>query len=384
MNSSRKRPWLVRMHHRMRSISFAMMFVATVLNITDQDYGPLGWSLLVCLFLIYPHLQYCRACWSANPVRAEMTNLLVDSLLLGVYIAGVGFSLWLAFSGAIGTLSNNAANKGWRGVFQALLALGGGMAAGVAIFGLHLTPRTEWPATLFCIAGLTGYLMAMGNIGFNRNQQLRQTRETLKQRESDLLTANHALQENIREIAQLHAQLIEQANRDPLTNLYNRRYLDSTLDRELARCKREGQSLALIMIDIDHFKKINDTYGHQAGDEMLIYLASTLHGMARAADITCRYGGEEFLLLMPTMDLETAHRRAEELRAGFGSAVVPFGNFRLQTTLSIGISVYPGHGTTPDQLIQGADRAMYRAKHRGRNRVEIDDLDAAPAFSLTD
>jgi len=87
---------------------------------------------------------------------------------------------------------------------------------------------------------------------------------------------------------------------------------------------------------------------------------------------------------MPTMDLETAHRRAEELRTSFGNAVVPFGNFRLQTTLSMGISVYPGHGTTPDQLIQGADRAMYRAKHRGRNRVEIDNLDAAPAFSLAD
>jgi diguanylate cyclase (GGDEF)-like protein len=185
------------------------------------------------------------------------------------------------------------------------------------------------------------------------------------------MDVNRTLHRNFQEIDVLHDQLREQANRDALTGLFNRRYLDSTLDRELARCKRDGQPLALIMIDIDHFKQINDTYGHQAGDEILLKLGTLLAGMARAGDVACRYGGEEFLLLIPTMPLDAAVVRAGELRTTFGEMVVPFGEFRLKATLSIGVSAYPGHGVSAEELIRHADKALYRAKHGGRNRVEI-------------
>jgi diguanylate cyclase len=183
------------------------------------------------------------------------------------------------------------------------------------IWGFRFEPDTDWVTTLCCIVGLTFYLTALGQVAFTRILRLRVTREALQVRERELMEANDALHKNLREIDELQEQLREQANRDPLTGLYNRRYLDSTLERELARCKRDGNPLALILIDIDHFKQVNDTYGHQAGDEILLRLAALLAGMARAGDVACRYGGEEFLLLMPTMPMASARERAEALRS---------------------------------------------------------------------
>jgi len=379
--TTNKKPWLVQMHHRMRAISFALLFVAASLHIAGKDYSLSFWLGLVLVLLVYPHIQYYRACRAGNSVQVEMTSLLMDSILLGAFVAALQFPLWLTFSAIQGTLSNNAANKGWRGVGETILALLGGALLWVAVMGFRFSPETDWPTTLFCIAGLTWYLMTMGVMGFTRNRYLRQTRVTLQAREQELLSANECLRKNLDEIDVLQEQLRIQANLDPLTSLYNRRYLDSTLERELARCRREGQSLSLILVDIDHFKKINDTYGHQAGDAVLIQLSAILGGMARSGDVACRYGGEEFLLLMPTMSLDVAKERAEDLRAMFGGMTLPFGDFRLQTTISIGISVYPGHGTSADELIKCADRALYQAKHGGRNRVVDFSLSCNPAVT---
>lgn len=377
--TTKKRPWLVRIHYQMRAVSFALLFAATTLHSLGRDYGPAVWVLLILLLLLYPHLQYWRACRAADPVRAEMSSLLVDSVLLGVFAAIVEFSVWLSFSSLLGTLTNNAANKGWRGVWAPLAAYLGGALLGVLVGGWRFAPETGWPATLFCIVGLSGYLLAIGNLGFTRNLQLRSTREALKGREAQLLKANETLRESLEEINALQQQLREQAVRDPLTGLYNRRYLDHTLARELARCKREGQVLSLIMIDIDLFKKINDTFGHQAGDEVLRRLGATLGTTARAGDIACRYGGEEFLLVMPTMPLSKARQRAEDLRLEFGAMIVPFGSFRFQATLSIGVAAYPGHGTSVDELIRCADAALYQAKQNGRNLVCVAPAAIMPA-----
>ena len=359
----------------MRAISFALLFVVIGLHIQDKAYGGTAWLLLTLQFLVYPHLLYWRACRAKNPVAAELHNLTIDSVLIGAWIAALGFPLWISFSASIGTLFNNAGNKGVRGALTAALALGGGALAWIALAGFKLSPDTGWPVTLFCIAGLTGYLMAMANIGYTRNRELRQAREQQRQGERVLQLANEDLKDRLREIDLLQEQLREQANHDPLTGLYNRRYLDNTLERELARCKREGLPLALIMIDIDHFKRVNDTYGHQAGDGVLKALGAMLATLARAEDVACRYGGEEFLLLLPKMPLDAARERAEKLRTSFAAVTVPFGEFRLKTSLSIGIAVYPGHGKSADALVQCADRAMYRAKHEGRNRVAVEPSD---------
>ncbi|WP_136416547.1 sensor domain-containing diguanylate cyclase [Herbaspirillum sp. ST 5-3] len=167
----------------------------------------------------------------------------------------------------------------------------------------------------------------------------------------------------------LQNQLREQAFRDPLTGLYNRRYLEETLWRELARAGREGHPLSILIGDVDHFKRLNDTYGHLAGDEVLRTLGRLLQHHARSSDIPCRYGGEEFVVVLPDMPPEAAQARAELVRRDVEDLHIAFGEAEIVATLSIGVSSYPTHGKTAEELIGAADHALYAAKQSGRNRV---------------
>ena len=189
--------------------------------------------------------------------------------------------------------------------------------------------------------------------------------------EDRLRIANEDLRRQLEEIEHLQVALQEQAIRDSLTGCFNRRYLDETLERELWRARREGYPLALVILDLDHFKQINDTYGHQAGDEALRELARCLQADIRHEDVLCRYGGEEFVILMPRMPLAVAAERAERWRTTIAGIRVRFGNFELAFTTSAGVAAYPEHGKLPDELTQAADLALYLAKHEGRNRVVV-------------
>lgn len=189
--------------------------------------------------------------------------------------------------------------------------------------------------------------------------------------QSSLRTANAALERRVEEIRKLQALLQEQAIRDPLTGLFNRRYLDETLEVELIKAQRAGYPVSIVMGDIDRFKKLNDTYGHQAGDQVIRMLADLLREHARASDILCRYGGEEFLLVMPQMSPRDAAARMDAVRLAFAERRINFGTFELAATISFGISAYPDDGKVADRLIAAADRALYEAKANGRNRVEL-------------
>ena len=190
-----------------------------------------------------------------------------------------------------------------------------------------------------------------------------------KQDEKRLWYANERLQRQLIEIGLLQSKLREQAIRDPLTNLFNRRYLEETLDRELARAERESYPVCIIMIDLDHFKKINDTYGHDAGDEVLRALAKTLSEQSRRGDFACRYGGEEFVIVMPNITKHTAYERARKLRRRLNSLEIPYECHRLTTTISMGIASYPANGETRQALLRAADQAMYGAKRAGRDHI---------------
>lgn len=171
-----------------------------------------------------------------------------------------------------------------------------------------------------------------------------------------------------------HDRLREETIRDSLTGLFNRRFLDESLDRELARARRDGLPLALLMIDIDHFKQLNDTYGHPAGDEVIRRVGGLIRSRARSGDLPCRYGGEEFLLVLPNMTLATAVERAEEWRAAFANDWAVIGENAIAVTVSIGVAAFPDHGERSETLVDAVDQALYAAKRRGRNRVV-----AAPA-----
>jgi diguanylate cyclase (GGDEF)-like protein/PAS domain S-box-containing protein len=189
--------------------------------------------------------------------------------------------------------------------------------------------------------------------------------------EEALHRTNESLLAQIQETNRLQDQLREQVVRDPLTGLYNRRYLDETLDREISRASREDYPLCIAIIDLDHFKNVNDTYGHQAGDEVLKTLGKLLRGSARGGDIACRWGGEEFMLVLPRMTAETAQQRTEQWRNAFAELRFPFSAQHISVTLSVGIAAFPAHGKTSATLTQNADVALYLAKAQGRNRVVV-------------
>lgn len=189
--------------------------------------------------------------------------------------------------------------------------------------------------------------------------------------EGQLRQANERLRQQLEEIESLQAALQEQAIHDSLTGCFNRRYLDDILERELWRARREGYPLSLVILDLDHFKLINDSYGHQAGDAALKELARVLMADIRHEDVLCRYGGEEFVVLMPRMPLAVAAERATAWLRTIADIRVPFGNAELKFTSSAGVAAYPEHGKMGDELTQAADLALYLAKHEGRNRVEV-------------
>lgn len=170
-------------------------------------------------------------------------------------------------------------------------------------------------------------------------------------------------------LLKLQKDLEEQAIRDSLTGLYNRRFLDETLSRELSRAERDKYSVSVVMLDLDHFKMFNDTYGHDVGDMMLKQLGKLLSSQVRAGDIACRFGGEEFVVVMPKASLSVAKQRANDWRMKFESQILIHEGEVLNATLSAGVAVYPLHGTTSDEVIRKADQAMYAAKAAGRNLV---------------
>lgn len=183
--------------------------------------------------------------------------------------------------------------------------------------------------------------------------------------------ANAQLRAQLLEIESMQNLLRQQAIRDPLTGLFNRRYLEETLQRELSQNQRDKKPMALILIDIDHFKEINDVHGHACGDAILRALGDLLLRKSRAGDAACRYGGEEFVVVLSGTTLETAVQRAEQWRAEFAGMSFPFQDTEVRAGFSAGIALFPQHGSSEDALLKAADRALYAAKAAGRNNVQV-------------
>lgn len=355
-------------------MSFALMFVAMALHEYGKGFGLTSWAVLSVALLVYPHIQHWRSQRAADPVPVIMNSMLMDAVVLGGYIAAVGFSQWLSFAALLGIMSNNTVNKGWNGSLHTVIALLSGAVLWILFDEFRFSPETDGRATVVCIVGLAWYVLSMNVMALSRNQKLWKTREDLKHREQDLVTANHFLQQSLDEIDLLQVQLREQATRDALTGLHNRGYLDSTLERELARCKREGEALSLIMIDVDHFKRFNDHYGHQAGDECLKNVARTLQASARrASDLVARYGGEEFSLVLPNTDMAAAQQLAETVRRAVEALDMPHAlSQQGVVTISLGVATMAGgSGRNVASLLRAADEALYRAKGAGRNQVVL-------------
>jgi len=169
----------------------------------------------------------------------------------------------------------------------------------------------------------------------------------------------------------LRERLKQETIRDPLTNLFNRRYLEESLSREVLRARRSRTTVGIIMIDVDHFKIFNDTHGHKAGDGVLQELGDLLLRNIRGGDIACRYGGEEFLLILPDTTLDTTEQRARELLQKVRTLSIPYQENIFHITVSLGIAIFPVHGSEVHSVVEAADTALYQAKHNGRNQAVV-------------
>jgi diguanylate cyclase (GGDEF)-like protein len=246
----------------------------------------------------------------------------------------------------------------------------------------HLTWQTQRIAS----GDLTHKVAFMGEFSSAFNtmvERLAESREMLEQQRRAALNlideaqaareevekVNRELSARLEEIQLLQVQLQEQAIRDPLTTCYNRRFLIENLEREFSRALREGYPISIIMLDIDHFKNVNDAFGHAAGDEVLRAVGQMMLHYNRQSDIVARYGGEEFILMLPNVPLQTAISRAEELREMILSSQHIVGENTLQVTASMGVAGFPDHGRVYEEVIRAADKALYVAKNSGRNRT---------------
>jgi len=202
-------------------------------------------------------------------------------------------------------------------------------------------------------------------MGLVTNHWFTEAKQQLAQSASDSLTlalSNLKLRETLR----------QQSIRDPITGLFNRRYMEETLEREIHRAVRSKAPMGIIMADIDHFKHFNDTFGHEAGDAVLREFGACLVKQIRAEDVACRYGGEEFILIMPAAPLAVTAQRAERICETVKHLIVEAEGKNLgRLTASFGVAVFPDHCETGVALLAAADAALYRAKHEGRDRVVV-------------
>jgi diguanylate cyclase (GGDEF)-like protein/PAS domain S-box-containing protein len=183
----------------------------------------------------------------------------------------------------------------------------------------------------------------------------------------------------------LRDTLRSQSIRDPLTGLFNRRYMEESLEREVRRAQRSRHPVGVIMLDLDHFKTLNDAHGHDAGDEVLRAVGALLQRSVRAEDIACRYGGEEFTLILPEASLVDASHRAEYLRQAVKVLTIDHPDHHLPpASLSAGVAIYPDHGPSPTAVLRAADEALYRAKQLGRDRVATNHAGGLFSDSIVD
>jgi diguanylate cyclase (GGDEF)-like protein/PAS domain S-box-containing protein len=230
-------------------------------------------------------------------------------------------------------------------------------------FCIPIANQGETIGLFYLGAGLKIYNLSQGDILLSQEQTIPKDKQQLAvtvARQISMGLANLTLRETLR----------HQSIRDSLTGLYNRRYLEESLEREIHLARRNKKTLGVIMLDVDHFKRFNDTFGHDAGDVVLRELGLFLQNNIRRSDIACRYGGEELTVILPGASLEQITVRAEQLRLGVKALKLVYQGQSLgNITLSLGVACFPQHGDSGKDVIQVADAALYQAKRQGRDRV---------------
>jgi diguanylate cyclase len=325
-----------------RIFGSALAFPAVAVVLYQQQAPWHFWAFAVFNAFLWPHLAYFIAAKSERPTLAEYRNLVTDSVFVGVWVPLLSFNLLPALVLMTMVGLANMAVGGWRlflkGMVASLVSILLGWQWAVFIWD-GFAFRLE-PDMLILIATapvMVAFPLAIGVINFSLSRRLARQREELE----------------------------KISRTDGLSQLSNRTHWEESVFREYERHKRNGSPLSLIMIDIDHFKQINDEYGHVAGDQMIREISGLFAEAVRQSDVVGRYGGEEFGLLLPDTDTQGALQFAERLRLAVQTLTVkPYGFHR---TISLGVAEVDSDIKTHHQLIEHADKALYAAKRNGRN-----------------
>jgi diguanylate cyclase (GGDEF)-like protein len=355
--------------------------------------------------IIFVLLIFCANLFDrSTPLR----NYLIDLLLLAAFLitrlalhkgkvvfAGIGaltlgFVLTIASIVSDGTVRSTAVSLlllviiiagilyKIKGIFVSIIASSLAVLLLIMAQNAGLLHRSDYSVSLLHWFVLTVTFIIVGGIVYfsdhitmkafsNAREELRERRRA----ENELKIANEELQKRMMEVEKLQVELRAQALHDPLTGLPNRRYLDEILSREVLRANRNNDCMGIIIADIDHFKTINDTYGHHVGDLFLVEISRLLERELRGSDFVCRYGGEEFVLVLLGANVDSTEKRAEEIRKKCAQIIVQHEENNLSITLSFGVAIYPLHGEQWEEIIKKADHALYDAKRMGRNQVRV-------------
>lgn len=324
-----------------RTIGLSLGFLCIGGGLWQQGAPAIAFVLLALNAFLWPQIALPLARSAANPYRAELRNLVIDSASGGLWIGYLGFSLVPSAVLVAMLAMDKAVIGGPRFLVRCLLAQAAAALLGAAAGGFQLRFASSIPAVLASLPLLLVYPVA---VGFTAHRLARRVRE-----QSFVLETLSSM--------------------DGLTGLLNRMHWEAAVEAEMRRCRRTGGRAALMMVDVDHFKAINDTHGHAAGDEVIRGVAAALRSAMRLHDLAGRYGGEEFAVVLPSTDAAGAAALAERLRARIARAVLDRGR-GLKATVSIGFTALAPADATAIEWIARADRALYRAKQSGRNRVE--------------
>jgi diguanylate cyclase len=331
---------LARRLYTSRTLGLALGLLCVGVAMYPLDPAPWVWGLMIFNGVLWPHVAYQWARRSRAAFRAEHRNLLVDAFLGGVWVAAMQFNPLPSAATLSMMAMNNVAIGGLRFMLFGAVAQILGIAIGYGVFAPAFIPETSQLQLYACLPLLCLYPLALGWICFRQAN-------TLGRHKRELLALSRT---------------------DSLTGLLNHGAWKDQLDIEYQRCKRQHRGGAIALIDIDHFKAINDTHGHVAGDRVLRQLSRMLRQNLRATDVAGRYGGDEFCLILPDLALDHAASAMEALRDRFATlddAQSP----ALSVSLSIGLAAWKPSCADATQWLDEADRALYEAKSTGRNRV---------------
>jgi diguanylate cyclase len=331
----------------LRSLGVGLAFVSIAGVFYSDGASRLAWAALSFNAFAWPHLAWYLARHSADPLAAERRNLMIDSASAGVWVVLMHFNL-LPSALLVAMLSmDKICVGGWRFLARTATAQLAAALATLALYGFHFEPVTSLRQIALCLPFLAAYPIGVATLTFALARKVRQQNK----------------------------QLAELNRIDPLTGLVNRVHWEEAALSELRRHQRLGRPAALLMLDIDSFKPINDEQGHPAGDEVIRGVAGVLGACLRDIDVAGRYGGDEFGILLPETDIAQACAVAERIRHTVqGSLFGP--DRRLRCTVSIGLALVTTDMHNSRDWITCADQALYRAKTLGRNRV------ATPAPNL--